>query len=126
MRPPQTVPIYLQYFYLRFFCQRPAKQLDATSEVIMQPDTHKSGTRDLIGLLIDQLGSRSRGHHPVAPRPIAAGTLCSVIYFHPSSPEALHVKRYDRRLLVKDGITGEKWPVNLACDSDFHVNRRVL
>jgi hypothetical protein len=27
---------------------------------------------------------------------------------------------------VKDGITGEKWPVNLACDSDFHVNRRVL
>jgi hypothetical protein len=23
---------------------------------------------------------------------------------------------------VKDGITGEKWPVNLACDSDFHVN----
>jgi hypothetical protein len=21
---------------------------------------------------------------------------------------------------------GEKWPLNLACDSDFHVNRRVL
>jgi hypothetical protein len=21
---------------------------------------------------------------------------------------------------------GEKWPVNLACDSDFHVNRRVI
>jgi hypothetical protein len=21
---------------------------------------------------------------------------------------------------------GEKWPINLACDSDFHVNRRVL
>jgi hypothetical protein len=21
---------------------------------------------------------------------------------------------------------GEKWPVNLACDSDFHANRRVL
>jgi hypothetical protein len=21
---------------------------------------------------------------------------------------------------------GEKWPVNLACDSDFHVNGRVL
>jgi hypothetical protein len=21
---------------------------------------------------------------------------------------------------------GEKWPVNFACDSDFHVNRRVL
>jgi hypothetical protein len=27
---------------------------------------------------------------------------------------------------VKDGIAGEKWPVNLACDSDFHVNHRVL
>jgi hypothetical protein len=25
-----------------------------------------------------------------------------------------------------DGITGEKWPVNLACDSDFHVNGGVL
>jgi hypothetical protein len=21
---------------------------------------------------------------------------------------------------------GEKWPVTLACDSDFHINRRVL
>jgi DNA-directed RNA polymerase len=21
---------------------------------------------------------------------------------------------------------GEKWPVNLACDSDFHINRRVF
>jgi hypothetical protein len=29
-------------------------------------------------------------------------------------------------LLVKDGITGEKWPAGLACDSDFHVNHRVL
>jgi hypothetical protein len=28
--------------------------------------------------------------------------------------------------LVKDGITGKKWLVNLACDSDFHVNHRVL
>jgi hypothetical protein len=27
---------------------------------------------------------------------------------------------------LQDGITGEKWPVNLACDSDFHINRRVL
>jgi hypothetical protein len=27
---------------------------------------------------------------------------------------------------VKDGITGEKLPVNLACDSESHVNRRVL
>jgi hypothetical protein len=34
--------------------------------------------------------------------------------------------RHDRPLLLKDGITGEKWPVNLACDSDFQVNHRVL
>jgi hypothetical protein len=27
---------------------------------------------------------------------------------------------------VKDEITGEKCPVNLACDSNFHVNHRVL
>jgi hypothetical protein len=27
---------------------------------------------------------------------------------------------------MKDGITFEKWPVNLACDSDFHVNNSVL
>jgi hypothetical protein len=27
---------------------------------------------------------------------------------------------------VNDGIKGEKWPVNLACDSDSHVNHRVL
>jgi hypothetical protein len=34
--------------------------------------------------------------------------------------------RHERPLLVKDGITGEKWPVNLAYDSGFHVNHRVL
>jgi hypothetical protein len=34
--------------------------------------------------------------------------------------------RHERPLLVKDGITSEKWPVNLACDSDSHVNRRVV
>jgi hypothetical protein len=27
---------------------------------------------------------------------------------------------------MKDGIMGEKWPVNLACNSDSHVNHRVL
>jgi hypothetical protein len=27
---------------------------------------------------------------------------------------------------MKDGITGEKWLVNLACDSEFHINYRVL
>jgi hypothetical protein len=32
--------------------------------------------------------------------------------------------RRERPLSAKDGITGEKWPVNLACDSDFHVNLR--
>jgi hypothetical protein len=24
---------------------------------------------------------------------------------------------------MKDGIMGEKWPINLACDSDSHVNQ---
>jgi hypothetical protein len=33
---------------------------------------------------------------------------------------------HERPLLVKDGIMGEKWPVNLACDTDIHVNHRVL
>ena len=31
-------------------------------------------------------------------------------------------KRHERPLSAKDGITGEKWPVNFACDFDFHVN----
>jgi hypothetical protein len=77
-------------------------------------------------ILIRRLGSRSQGYHPVAPWPIDAGHLCFTIYFRPSSPEALHVMRPERPLLVKDGITGEKWPVNLACDSDFRVNHWVL
>jgi hypothetical protein len=34
--------------------------------------------------------------------------------------------QHEGPLLVKDGITGEKWQVNLACDSDFHINHRVL
>jgi hypothetical protein len=34
--------------------------------------------------------------------------------------------RHETPLLVKDGIIGEKWPVSLACDSDSHVNHRVL
>jgi hypothetical protein len=34
--------------------------------------------------------------------------------------------QHERPLLVKDEITGEKWSVNLACDSNFHVNHRVL
>jgi hypothetical protein len=29
-------------------------------------------------------------------------------------------------VLVKDRIMGEKWPVNLAHDSEFHINHRVL
>ena len=31
-------------------------------------------------------------------------------------------KRHERPPSAKDGIMGEKWPVNFACDSDFHVN----
>ena len=29
---------------------------------------------------------------------------------------------FGRPLSAKDGIAGEKWPVNFACDFDFHVN----
>jgi hypothetical protein len=38
----------------------------------------------------------------------------------------LHVKQHERPLLMKDGMMGEKWPVNLAFDSDSPVNHRVL
>jgi hypothetical protein len=48
------------------------------------------------------------------------------LQFCPSSPEVLHVKRHERPLLVRDGITGVKWPVSLACDSDFYENHKVL
>jgi hypothetical protein len=41
------------------------------------------------------------------------------------SPEALHVRRRERPLLAKGGSLGQKWPVNLACYYDFHVNHRV-
>jgi hypothetical protein len=34
--------------------------------------------------------------------------------------------RHARPLLAKDGITGEKWPVNLACNPDLHINHKVL
>jgi hypothetical protein len=39
-----------------------------------------------------RFGSRSQGYHPVAPRPIAAGPLCSAIKFRLSSPETLHMR----------------------------------
>jgi hypothetical protein len=48
------------------------------------------------------------------------------VQVRPSSPEELHVKRHERPLLLKDGITGEKWPVILSCDYDAHLNHRVL
>jgi hypothetical protein len=80
-----------------------------------------------VGIEVDgRLGSRSRGYHPDAPRPISCRPFVHRLWFRPSSPEALHVKRHERPLLVKEGITCEKWPVNLACDSDSHVNHRVL
>ena len=31
-------------------------------------------------------------------------------------------KWHERPLSAKDGITGEEWPVNFACDFDFHIN----
>jgi hypothetical protein len=76
--------------------------------------------------LVDgRLGSRSRGYHPVAPRPLRYGPFVHSLYFRLSSPEALHVKRQERS--VGEGRNwARKWPVNLACYSDFHVNRRVF
>jgi hypothetical protein len=32
--------------------------------------------------------------------------------------------RHEGSLSVKDRITGERWPVHLACGFDFHVNHR--
>jgi hypothetical protein len=54
-----------------------------------------------------RLGSRLRGYHPVAPRPLRYGPFVHCLYFRPSSPEALHVKRHKRHLLVKDEIGRE-------------------
>jgi hypothetical protein len=53
------------------------------------------------------LGSRLRGYHPVAPRPLRYVPFVHRLWFRPSSPEVLHVKRHDRPLLVKDGIGRE-------------------
>ena len=39
-----------------------------------------------------------------------------------SSLGASTCTRHERPLSAKDGIMGEKWPVNFACDFDFHVN----
>jgi hypothetical protein len=50
-----------------------------------------------------RLGSRLRGYHLVAPRLLRYGPFVHRLYFHPSSPEALHVKRHERPLLVNDG-----------------------
>jgi hypothetical protein len=65
-------------------------------------------------------------YHPVPPRPKSCRPFVLPIYFRQSSPEVLHVVRHKRPLLVKDGITGEKWSVKLASDFDFHVNHGVL
>jgi hypothetical protein len=64
-----------------------------------------------------RLGSRSRGYHPVARWPISCRPFVHHLSFHPSSPEALHLKLHERPLLVKDRIMGEKWPVNLTSSS---------
>jgi hypothetical protein len=47
-----------------------------------------------------RLGSQLQGYHPVAPRPLRCGPFVQEL--------------------------SEKWSVNLACDFDFHVNRRAL
>jgi hypothetical protein len=54
-----------------------------------------------------RLGSRLRGYHPVAPRPLRYGPFVHRLQFRPSSPETLHVTRHERPLLVKEGIGRE-------------------
>jgi hypothetical protein len=57
----------------------------------------------LILLFCVDWGSRSRGYQPVAPRPLTYGPFVH----RPTSPEAIHIKRHERHLLVKDGIGRE-------------------
>jgi hypothetical protein len=64
---------------------------------------------------------------PDAPRPKFL-TVCVPPLVPPiiSRGAPLHVKQNERPLLVKDGIMGEKRPVNFAWGSNLNVNRRGL
>jgi hypothetical protein len=87
-----------------------------------------------------RLGPRLWGYLPVEPRPISFRPFVHHVLVPPvisrETPRQATCITYkfpysnnrnsSRPLLVKDGITGEKWPVNLACDSDTHVLHRVL
>jgi hypothetical protein len=59
---------------------------------------------------------------PLTHRPISCRLISSARHLL----EVLHVKRHNRPLLLRGEIMGEKWSVNLACDSDSHVKHRVL
>jgi hypothetical protein len=92
-----TLPLMkygVQYIrkHLKFICSAP-------NYSIIQP---LGGRR-----VDDRLGSRLRGYHPVAPRPLRYGPFVHHLQFRPSSPKTLHVKRHERPLLVKDGIGRE-------------------
>jgi hypothetical protein len=54
--------------------------------------------------------------------------LCTPLLVPPSYPEALHVKRHERPLLVKGGIVGEKWPnkFNLTITTSTELVRIFL
>jgi hypothetical protein len=52
-------------------------------------------------------GRGYRGYHPVTLRPLRYGPFVHRLYFRPSSPEALYVKRHERPVLVKEGIRRE-------------------
>jgi hypothetical protein len=64
------------------------------------------------------LGSRLQGYNPLE------GPLCTAFQLHPSSRGTPCQATWETS--VSEGITGEKWPVNLDCDSDSHVNHRVI
>jgi hypothetical protein len=70
--------------------------------------------------------SRLLSYNTVAPWPVICKPVVHRLSLRPLTLEALHVKRCKRPLLVMYGITGNKHPVNLACDSHSHRNNSVL
>jgi hypothetical protein len=54
-----------------------------------------------------RLGSRLRGYHLIAPTPLRYRPFVQHLQFCPSTPEALHIKQYERPVLIKDGIVRE-------------------
>src|SRR5215468_7948358 len=52
--------------------------------------------------------------------------LLTPLWFPPSSPEALHIRRRERPLLARGGTMGEKCPIKCSLQLRLHGNCRVL